>query len=259
MGITIDSFATIVPEDDECTRGCVVGPRPAASNNRRPGITRGKSNMRQTLRTMRQDAWTSEDDSILAEVVLKHIRDGSTQLAGFNEASRRLGRTAAACGFRWNACVRKLHRNGIETAKEERKERKSARVQAQLEGGDYDHPTATLMTWAQVLRFLRQEKNTAQQWASRWRAAERQSVEWREKFESLNREYRAIREAYDRLQQDYHTVMEDYRVMVQIMERARKATFLDGTDPNEGFLYRIDEYGNLERVNAVQAPEQAAE
>src|SRR5579875_2924714 len=156
--------------------------------------------MRQSNRAKRQDAWTTEDDEILAEIVLKHIKQGSTQLAGFNEASRRLGRTAAACGFRWNACVRKQHRTQIELAKEERKQRKSAKVQAQMEGGDYDHPTATLMTWAQVLRFLRQEKNTAQQWASRWRSAERQANEWKDKFEQVNKAYTALCDEHAKLQ-----------------------------------------------------------
>lgn len=213
--------------------------------------------MRQTYKTMRQDAWTGEDDSILAEVVLKHIRDGSTQLAGFNEASRRLGRTAAACGFRWNACVRKQFRNGIETAKEERKERKSQRVQAQMEGGDYDHPTATLMTWAQVLRFLRQEKNTAQQWASRWRQAERQATEWKERFQGLDVEYRHMKDEHSKLVREYETVVHDYRALVQIMDRARKATLLDGEPETAGFTYRIDEYGNLERITHDQMMEQA--
>lgn len=212
--------------------------------------------MRQSYKTMRQDAWTGEDDSTLAEVVLKHIRDGSTQLAGFNEASRRLGRTAAACGFRWNACVRKQFRQGIEVAKEERKARKSERVQAQMEGGSYDHPTATLMTWAQVLRFLRQEKNTASQWASRWRQAERQATEWKDKFHSLETEYRRIKEEHDHLARDHQTVVQDYRALVQIMDRARKATFLDGEPEPAGFTYRIDEFGNLERVANETAMEQ---
>lgn len=213
--------------------------------------------MSQTLRTMRQDAWTTEDDSALAEVVIKHIRDGSTQLAGFNEASRRLGRTAAACGFRWNACVRKQFRKQIELAKEDRKERKSQKIQAQMEGGDYDHPTATLMSWAQVLRFLRQEKNTAQQWASRWRSAERESHEWRTKYERVSRESTVMREELQRLRSDYESMVEDYRALVDIVERARKATFLDGDEFAEGFIYRIDEHGNLERVSAE--PEQRAE
>lgn len=213
--------------------------------------------MRQSSRAMRQDAWTTEDDEILAEIVLKHIKQGSTQLAGFNEASRQLGRTAAACGFRWNACVRKQQRQIIEMAKEERKKSKSERVQAQMEGGDLDHPTATLMSWAQVLRFLRQEKNTAQQWASRWRTAERQCAEWKSRFRELQEEHKRVREDYNRLRADFDTVVQDYKVLVQIMDRARKAAVLDETQLADGFMYRIDEYGNLERVDHDNAMERA--
>lgn len=59
------------------------------------------------MTAVRQDAWSTEDDLILAEVTLRHIREGSTQLAAFEEVGEKIGRTSAACGFRWNSCVRK--------------------------------------------------------------------------------------------------------------------------------------------------------
>ena len=34
---------------------------------------------------VRQDAWSHEDDLLLAETVLRHIREGSTQLLAFDE------------------------------------------------------------------------------------------------------------------------------------------------------------------------------
>lgn len=74
----------------------------------------------------RQDAWTHEEDILLAETVLRYIREGGTQLAAFEEAGDRLNRTAAACGFRWNAVVRKRYAEAIELAKKQRKERKRA-------------------------------------------------------------------------------------------------------------------------------------
>lgn len=59
------------------------------------------------MSAIRQDAWSDEDDLILAEVTLRHIREGSTQLSAFEEVGEKIGRTAAACGFRWNSFVRK--------------------------------------------------------------------------------------------------------------------------------------------------------
>lgn len=73
------------------------------------------------MATTRQDAWTDEEDLLLAEIVLRHIKEGGTQLSAFQEVGRHLSRTPAACGFRWNSYVRKQYRNQIEGAKHERK------------------------------------------------------------------------------------------------------------------------------------------
>lgn len=70
----------------------------------------------------RQDAWTKDEDIILAETVLKYIREGKTQLEAFKEVARELSRTPAACGFRWNATIRKQYQEAIQLAKEERKQ-----------------------------------------------------------------------------------------------------------------------------------------
>jgi prespore-specific regulator len=72
----------------------------------------------------RQDGWSQDEDVYLAEVVLRHIREGSTQLKAFEEVGKGLSRTSAACGFRWNSYVRKQYLEGIELAKKARKDLK---------------------------------------------------------------------------------------------------------------------------------------
>jgi prespore-specific regulator len=69
----------------------------------------------------RSDAWTPEDDVTLAELVLRHIREGSTQLVAFDEAASLLGRTAAACGYRWNGVVRRHYEDAVREAKQVRR------------------------------------------------------------------------------------------------------------------------------------------
>lgn len=71
----------------------------------------------------RQDAWQQEADLLLADIVLRHIREGSTQLKAFEEAGYKMKRTAAACGFRWNAAVRHEFDEQVAEAKEARKEK----------------------------------------------------------------------------------------------------------------------------------------
>ena len=71
---------------------------------------------------VRQDAWIEENDILLAETVLRHVREGSTQLSAFEEVGDALNRTAAACGFRWNAVVRREYEKELADAKKERKQ-----------------------------------------------------------------------------------------------------------------------------------------
>lgn len=78
------------------------------------------------MTNVRQDAWSEEDDLLLAETVLRHVREGSTQLLAFEEVGDKLDRTSAAVGFRWNAIVRKKYEQALKIARRQRKERKRA-------------------------------------------------------------------------------------------------------------------------------------
>src|SRR3954462_15260192 len=82
---------------------------------------------------VRQDAWTDEDDLLLAETVLRHVREGSTQLNAFEEVGDKLNRTSAACGFRWNAVVRHNYEKALSLAKKQRKQRQ--RILGKEQGG----------------------------------------------------------------------------------------------------------------------------
>ncbi|WP_259445787.1 RsfA family transcriptional regulator [Paenibacillus lautus] len=68
----------------------------------------------------RKDEWSYEEDLLLAQTVLSHIQNKSTQLNAFEEVGERLKRTAAACGFRWNSTVRKKYEAEIKASKERR-------------------------------------------------------------------------------------------------------------------------------------------
>lgn len=73
----------------------------------------------------RKDSWDVEADLLLAQTVLQHIETGSTQLKAFEEASEKLNRSKAACGFRWNSSLRKQYEKDIEEAKRTRSQNKS--------------------------------------------------------------------------------------------------------------------------------------
>lgn len=96
---------------------------------------------------VRQDAWTEEDDLLLAETVLRHVREGSTQLNAFEEVGDKLNRTSAACGFRWNAVVRHTYEKALQLAKKQRKQRH--RLLGKDQGGKkkllYTPPTPSIV------------------------------------------------------------------------------------------------------------------
>lgn len=95
---------------------------------------------------VRQDAWTDENDLLLAETVLRHVREGSTQLNAFEEVGDKLNRTSAACGFRWNAVVRHRYEKALQLAKKQRKQRQ--RMLGKDQGGKkkllYSPPVPTI-------------------------------------------------------------------------------------------------------------------
>ncbi len=95
---------------------------------------------------IRQDAWSEENDLLLAETVLRHVREGSTQLNAFEEVGDKLNRTSAACGFRWNAVVRHQYEKALQLAKKQRKQRQ--RILGKDQGGKkkllYSPPVPTV-------------------------------------------------------------------------------------------------------------------
>ncbi len=68
----------------------------------------------------RTDSWTEDHDLLLAETVLRYIREGKTQLEAFEDVAEQIDRTPAACTFRWNSTVRQKYEKAVEIAKKQR-------------------------------------------------------------------------------------------------------------------------------------------
>ncbi|MDR7318202.1 RsfA family transcriptional regulator [Brevibacillus nitrificans] len=208
----------------------------------------------------RQDAWTEDDDLVLAEVTLRHIREGGTQLAAFEEVGQRLGRTAAACGFRWNSCVRKRYDAAISIAKSQRQQlKKMGRISA---------PSPVVVTEVESVitpparpapspvELAKSELDEEQQIESvirmlvNQKELSRRVKQLERELEGKELEIKELTEANERARKELDQVQgvnEDYRALVQIMDRARKLAFLQEEDSNKA-IFKMDENGNLERV-----------
>lgn len=203
---------------------------------------------------VRQDAWTPEDDLLLAETVLRHIREGSTQLNAFEEVGDALNRTSAACGFRWNAEVRNKYVHAIELAKRQRKEKKRAEEKAKnkqmtrpkkVEQMSQDtNDSFDELNIDQIIVALQNMKNDfylAKQAKYNDNKLQIENNELKEKVSELEKEL-------SRTEERLKVVEEDYATFIEIMERARKMTLLEDQGPLKAPTFRMDKNGNLEQL-----------
>ncbi|TDF96700.1 RsfA family transcriptional regulator [Paenibacillus piri] len=215
------------------------------------------------MTAIRQDAWSEEDDLILAEVTLRHIRDGSTQLSAFEEVGEKIGRTSAACGFRWNSFVRKKYEAAIQIAKAQRQKRNQQKKHTAfaavsgsvsvLEHGDpvksIDSFTEESISIDAVIRFLRQWKGNYHEMARHIRHLEKELNEKQDELDRLRGENDVLNKQVNDVETDYRVVNDDYKALIQIMDRARKLAFLVEEEDENKARFKMDANGNLERID----------
>ncbi|WP_282941510.1 RsfA family transcriptional regulator [Paenibacillus sp. RC67] len=216
------------------------------------------------MTAIRQDAWSDEDDLILAEVTLRHIREGSTQLTAFEEVGEKIGRTAAACGFRWNSFVRKKYEAAIQIAKSQRQKRNQQKKHssfaavsnntAVLDHTHMEHVKSNdtfveeSISIDAVIRFLRQWKGTYQEMSRHIRHLEKELSEKQDELDRLRGENDVLNKQVNEVETDYRVVNDDYKALIQIMDRARKLAFLVEEEDENKPRFKMDANGNLERI-----------
>ncbi|MCM3441212.1 RsfA family transcriptional regulator [Metabacillus halosaccharovorans] len=206
------------------------------------------------MTTTRQDAWTHDEDLLLAEVVLRHIREGATQLAAFEEVGRKLSRTPAACGFRWNSYVRKQYKTGIEVAKKQRKE---LRTHISQDTEDLTESHDEVAGEAPAIPTDSQSKNTIKELISflqqyeeapSLQVVQEENSQLKIKIQSLERRIAELQQEKQSLANHIQIVEEDYRALIEIMDRARKMVILQEDERSRKVKFQMDKNGNLERV-----------
>ena len=236
---------------------------------------------------IRQDAWTEEDDLLLAETVLRHVREGSTQLNAFEEVGDKLNRTSAACGFRWNAVVRHAYDKALSLAKKQRKQRQRilGKDPASKKKLLYTPPTPTInditvpMNSANEFELKLETSNyetveaiSIPQPVSSTTSNTNMNVESIISFlesmnsrllyaeivktenERLKLEIKSLKKQNDEftdkiryLEQNTGLIQEDYETLMKIMNRARKLVLLE-EDERPATKFKMDRNGNLEKM-----------
>lgn len=211
------------------------------------------------MKKNRQDAWTQDEDLLLAEVVLRHIREGSTQLAAFEEVGEKLARTSAACGFRWNSLVRKKYETAVNLAKKQRKKGNTEQEEVMIQEDQDNEVVETQATTVEttnadkavhsisiddMVAFLQSLKDIQ----GKQQKLEEQNATLEKQVSNLEKEKNATEHKYNELQREYQLMNEDYKALIGIMERARKMVIMQD-ELESNLKFQMDYNGNLEKVN----------
>jgi prespore-specific regulator len=68
------------------------------------------------MRLFRQEPWSEDDSLILAEVVLRYLREGESIEGAFEEISYKISRKVSECKLRWKEEISKKYENEIQIA-----------------------------------------------------------------------------------------------------------------------------------------------
>jgi prespore-specific regulator len=206
------------------------------------------------MSSTRQDAWNQDEDLLLAEVVLRHIREGSTQLQAFEEVGKQLSRTSAACGFRWNSFVRKQYKSGIELAKKQRKEMKKQVTNLVEIDDQFDaveeplknnpKPFEWNFSFKQVLEYL----TALNERAENFQLESEEKKKQQNNIKDLEKKIYHLAAENEKLSLELKTIQSDYRSLIEIMERARKMVVLQEEERQPKVKFQMDKNGNLERI-----------
>ena len=185
----------------------------------------------------RQDAWSQDEDLLLAEIVLRHIREGGTQLQAFEEVGKQLSRTSAACGFRWNSYVRKQYQTGIELAKKQRKDLKKQssdfdrdrpkEVEQKEESFQQEEPQNGTITFDAIIHYLKGLQKKAEISS----VVQEDKEKSFEKIKELEKKTYSLSVENERLEKNLKVIEEDYRSLIEIMERASRIVAMSFCEP----------------------------
>lgn len=153
----------------------------------------------------RRDKWTDEEENILEKIVLEHLEIGSTKTAAFKKAANILGRTPAACGYRWNHVLSK------------KADTSTTSTQLQLPPPIDYHPSTPELTLDSVIRFLQSLK---------FEGATESQLEEKNRLlaerESLKKQQVSLEKDYNQKKEQYQKLLEQYESFAKVLDESEE-------------------------------------
>ncbi|MCA1064578.1 hypothetical protein QTG56_23510 (plasmid) [Rossellomorea sp. AcN35-11] len=170
------------------------------------------------MATKRNDSWDGQKDKLLLETVLEHIMTGSTQLKAFEVAAKRIGKTAGACGFRWNNHLRKENKKLIELAKKDG-EKAKGKISKEIEATKGDEQPVSKETSAATIIPTNEKNQPTSKKLSFVVNIKSRTEQILELVESLESELDAEKSSNTELEEKYDQLKKDYDEVVSFMSK----------------------------------------
>ncbi|SFS44699.1 hypothetical protein [Marininema halotolerans] len=170
---------------------------------------------------MKGRCWTQEEDRLLAETVLQWVREGGNQLDAFAEVGRMINRTAGACGFRWNAVVRKREEEAFRQAKQER-------VASQLK-----RKRENYFSMRDVVSQLKEFEGEYRNQKEQLRSLEKVKKDKDRLLREAILENRRLQEHWYSFQQFQEEIKDRYTRLLKLLETARVAEYEEDEEGEE--------------------------
>ncbi|GGA55156.1 DNA-binding protein [Kroppenstedtia guangzhouensis] len=159
---------------------------------------------------MKGRCWTEEEDRLLAETVLRSVREGGNQLDAFQEVAEKINRTPGACGFRWNAVVRKREAETFRKAKKERVENQLKRKRK---------PSITIND---VIRQLKEFEAEYLSTRERLSELEKRLAEKEKKLQAAEAEHSRLTEEWNAFESFQNEIKDRYTSLLRLFQTARQ-------------------------------------
>lgn len=202
------------------------------------------------------ELWTPDDDLMLAEMVLRHVRSGHTILDACREMEEQSNgkRTATASKYRWFTKLKLQYASAYELAKQDGKKIRNFKKKRVNQGERLEDIVENVLNTEQereisvddilvlVKQFKKQEEKKADN--------ESELLKVKREIDKLKKENSALKDENKELKHSLKNVDTDYKQLKGALDVLKGlGVAINTPEPTQGSKYIVNKDGIVERVN----------
>lgn len=186
--------------------------------------------------------WTPSEDETLVEIIRRHVEAGSSLTAAFAAAAEQLpGRSAAACGFRWNTELKSQYTLPVQPRRGRRQRQATAAESRPSAGAEGAALAKGAAKTAQLPAALSQLLDAAPKVQVLFANLSQELVQCRDRMKLMEKENKALRQRIAALEALSDAAAQaDLETLYRLLQRARQMN-LTNPAPEGAVVYeRLD-------------------